>query len=355
MKAVIKRDVRNFLKNPILWIGLILVIAGIYQSVSPYLNIHYFASDQEIESLDDKIVTDAEVMNGYIPATTKQQKELGLDAIMQTMETEFDYTETERDKIREELETLPIPEIVSRLAETYNYNGANYTFENMERYKGSAQEVNEYIGEKMDGHSFSYYVSRKFADFCGLYMGFFATVLFAFLFLRDTSSKTYELLHTKPISAGGYIMGKIAGGFLVSCFIIGILNVIFMILCKISALRSEFTFHIWDFIYATVVYVLPNMLMIICVYTIVSLVFKNPLPAAPLLLLYMVYSNMGSYAADGTYGYNGKPLAIMVRFPGDFFETTPPPMVLLNQSFLILASVVIIALGIFIWKRRRVY
>lgn len=355
MKAVIKRDLRNFLKNPILWIGMILVIAGIYQNVSPYLNIHYFSSDQEIESLKDKPASDAEVMDGYIPVSANQQKELGLDVIMQTMEQELGYTKEECLKIREEVETLEIPEIVSMLSEKYNYYGAYYTFHRVEQTKGTAEEVNAYISEKMENRSFSYYFSRKFADFCGLYMGFFATVLFAFLFLRDTSSKTYELLHTKPISAGQYIMGKIAGGFLVSFLIIGILNVIFMILCKLSASRSDFTFHIWDFIYATTIYILPNMLMIICVYTIVSLIFKNPLPAVPLLLLYMIYSNMGSYAADGTYGYYGRPMAIMVRFPGGFFETTPPPMVLLNQIFMILASALIIALAIFIWKRRRVY
>ena len=45
--------------------------------------------------------------------------------------------------------------------------------------------------------------------------------------------------------------------------------------------------------------------------------------------------------------------AIMVRFPGQLFDTTPPPMVLLNQSFLILASVVIILFSIQLWKRRR--
>lgn len=33
------------------------------------------------------------------------------------------------------------------------------------------------------------------------------------------------------------------------------------------------------------------------------------------------------------FGYYGRPLAIMVRFPGQFFDTTPPPMALVNQSF----------------------
>ena len=51
----------------------------------------------------------------------------------------------------------------------------------------------------------------------------------------------------------------------------------------------------------------------------------------------------------------GKPLAIMVSIArGMRFDTTPPPMALLNQSFLIIVSVVIILISIQIWKRRRI-
>ena len=69
----------------------------------------------------------------------------------------------------------------------------------------------------------------------------------------------------------------------------------------------------------------------------------------------IVYSNMGSRSAEGVYGYYGRPLAIMVRFPGNFFDTAPPPMALLNQSFLLLAALCILLLSMQIWKRRRIY
>ena len=95
--------------------------------------------------------------------------------------------------------------------------------------------------------------------------------------------------------------------------------------------------------------------MIVSVYSLISLVLKSPLPAVPLLLLYIVYSNMGSRSAEGVYGYYGRPLAIMVRFPGNFFDTAPPPMALLNQSFLLLAALCILLLSMQIWKRRRIY
>lgn len=175
------------------------------------------------------------------------------------------------------------------------------------------------------------------------------------LFMQDTRRNTYELLHTKPVSAGKYLSGKVGGGFTVCLIILAILNLIFFGLCLVSAGDSGFTVRLSDFLLATCLYILPNMLMIVSVYSLVSLLCKSPLPAVPLLLLYIVYSNMGSRNAEGIYGYDGRPLAIMVRFPGGFFDTSPPPMALLNQSSLILAAVCIIFLAVQIWKRRRVY
>ena len=112
--------------------------------------------------------------------------------------------------------------------------------------------------------------------------------------------------------------------------------------------------RLWDFIVSTILYILPNMLMIVCIYTLIAFIFKNPLPGVPFLILYMTYSNMGRMNAEGIYGYWGRPLAIMVRFPGQLFDTAPPPMVLFNQSFLILMSLAILLMSVWIWKRRRI-
>lgn len=205
----------------------------------------------------------------------------------------------------------------------------------------------------MENKTFSFYYSRKFADFAGLFMFFFATIMLAVLFLQDTKKHTYELLHTKPMSAGKYVLGKVSAGFTVCLIALAILNIVFWALCLIYTKDSGFEVRLWDFVVSTVLYILPNMLMIVSVYTLISLIFKNPLPGVPLLILYMVYSNMGGRNAEGVYGYWGRPFAIMVRFPGQFFDTAPPPMALLNQSFLILASVAIILITMQIWKRRR--
>ena len=46
MKAIIKRNLKNYLKNPIFWIGLIVVLISMYQTLAPYLSIHYVKSDE---------------------------------------------------------------------------------------------------------------------------------------------------------------------------------------------------------------------------------------------------------------------------------------------------------------------
>ena len=354
MKAIIKREIRNYLKNPIFWIGLVIVLVGVYQLLSPYLKIHYFKSDEEIQSMSVTVLSDADIMEGYIPSSAEQKMELGIEKIKKTMIEEMKLPESQVNEIFSKTKDMDIEEIAQYLDEC-GYSYAKYTFEAMEYHQGSMQEVNQYIEEKLQEHSFSYYFARKFADYTGLYMAFFSTILLAFLFLQDTRKNTYELLHTKPVRAWQYVLGKISGGFFAVLFVVVVINIFFATLCGIYAKNAGFSVNVVDFLVATCIYILPNMLMILCVYAVVALLFKNPLPAVPLLLLYMIYSNMGSRGPDGKFGYYGRPLAIMVRFPGNFFDTTPPPMVWMNQLFLIVVSMVLVVLAIYMWKRRRVY
>lgn len=354
MKAIVKRELKGYLKNPIFWVGLVVVIAGVYQCLSPYLKIHYFKSDQEIQNISVEVISDADIMDGYVPSTQEQQIAIGGEQIRQTMIKEMNMPEDEANEIIKNMQGMSIRE-ASIYLERFGYYNAEYTFEDLKYHQGGMQEVNGYIEKKLQQHSFSYYFARKFADFAGLFMAFSSTILLAFLFLQDTRKNTYELLHTKPVRSWQYILGKIGGGFLVLLLTLGILNAIFIVLCAVHAKDAGFTMNSLDFVRSTCIYILPNMLMIVCVYTIVALIFKNPLPAAPLLFLYMIYSNMGSIGPDGVYGYYGRPLAIMVRFPGRFFDTTPPPLIFMNQVFLVITSLLFVVLAILIWKRRRVY
>ena len=354
MKAIIRREILNYLKRPLFWIAVLVVLFGVFQSLHPYLDIHYITSEKELKYDDPETVHEGDISEGYIPLSKNKRLGLWEKTIRENLLAEFGMKESEADGVIQEISGMEIKEACRYLEEQYHYYGANYTWEDTAYGKGTREEVNSYMEEKLEEHPFSWYFSRKFADFSGLFMGFAATVLLAVLFMQDMRKNTYELLHTKPISAAQYIIGKVAGGFLICLLILGILNLVFWVACLICTSGNGFEIRLTDFLLATCLYILPNMLMIVCAYTLVALLFKNPLPAAPFLVLYMVYSNMGSRNAEGIYGYYGRPLAIMVRFPGRFFDVTPPPLAMVNQICLLMASAVIVLIGIQLWRRRRI-
>lgn len=355
MRAVIKRELKNYLKNPILWIGLAVVLAGMFQQLSPYLRLHYFTSQQELSKAQQEMDGDRDILSGCIPAAPEKQRELAIQEICGTLEAEMGLSREETEDVAEKLREMDVAEIVAYLREEYQYYGAEYSFEDMEYYPGTLEEVNGYIEEKLEEHPFSWYFSRKFADFAGVFMSFFSVVLLAFLFYRDTRRDTYELLHTKPVRAGQYMLGKIAGGYLVILLILAVLNLVFDGLCLYYGRRAGLEVRVWELPLMTIFYVLPNLLMVVCVYGAISMIFRNPLPAAPLLFLYIIYSNMGSRGPDGRFDYYGRALAIFVRFPGNFFEIHLPPMANENQLFLLAASALLSVGAALIWKRRRSY
>lgn len=355
MRVIMQREIRNYIKNPLLWIGCVIVFFGIYQTLSPYLGIHYFQEDTVFKEISIFDAKDVDIMQGVIPSTEEEIMQLGLAEIKRQFIEDIGKSEKETEEIIKELEGMTVSEINVCLEEKYHFLSADFFFQAMEYRQGTAWEANDYIDKKLEENPFSYYFSRKFADFTGLFMGAFASILLAFLFICDTRRDTYELLHTKPVSAVSYVFGKIAGGFLTVTFVVMLLSAVFSILCLVTAGREGFSYRFWDIPLAAVIYILPNMLMVTSVYAGTALLFKTPIPAVPLMFLYIVYSNMGSIGPDGRYGYYGRPLAMMVRFPGSFFDVTPPPMALYNQLLLLFASVLMAFLGVVIWKRRRVY
>ena len=355
MKTIVRCEIRKYLKNPLYWIGLVLVIFGVYQQVSPYLGIHYF-TEQDIEAVAEIPIVEGEFMQGVIPTTNDQQRrEIWEQHLCEMFRTGYGMNEEETRALIDEMKDMDIGEMAGYLEENYAFLGAMREYRFITRYrKGTREEVNGYLDEKLQEKSFSWYFSRKFTDFTSLFLLFFAMILLSVLFLQDMRKNTYELLHTKPIRAPAYVIGKAAGGFLICVIALLILNLIFYGLCVIRTRAAGFEVHLYDFLASTAAYILPNLLMVVCIYELTALLFQNPLPAVPALFLYIIYSNMGSRNAEGLYGYYGRPLAIMVRFPGEFFEIVPPPMAALNQTLLILASAAILFLSVWIWKKRRI-
>lgn len=353
MIAIIRREIKNYFKRPLFWIGVLLVIYGVYSNTSPYLHTRYLAEGEKIMNDKPDTSNEGEVYEGYLPAGPKKHRKLWHEQLKQVL-LEDGETDAKVQKVIEKIENMELEEAYDYLDEKYDWYGSRYLYEDTAYFKGTAEEINSYLDQKMEKMPFSYYYSRKFADFAGLYMGFFAALMLSVLFLQDTKRPTYELLHTKPIRAGKYVLGKVSAGFIICMFVLAVLNLLFWLLCIVYTRESGFEIHLWNFIITTVLYILPNMLMIVSVYALIALIFKNPLPGVPFLILYMVYSNAGGRNADNVFGYAARPFAIMVRFPGQLFDVMQPPMAAINQSLLILSSAAILLISIQIWKRRRV-
>ena len=91
-------------------------------------------------------------------------------------------------------------------------------------------------------------------------ISFFAAVMLAFLFTADMKKETHELLHTKPITAGRYVMGKFLSGVTVLSFVVLIMMITFSILCMRNELSAGIPDVICHMAKATVLYVMPTVI-----------------------------------------------------------------------------------------------
>ncbi|EOS75804.1 hypothetical protein C817_04327 [Dorea sp. 5-2] len=48
MWSILKREVRNYMKNPLFWIGIAVGVWMIFQDTGPYLDIHYLKEGETI-------------------------------------------------------------------------------------------------------------------------------------------------------------------------------------------------------------------------------------------------------------------------------------------------------------------
>ncbi len=95
---------------------------------------------------------------------------------------------------------------------------------------------------------------QKIYGFCRIAYGLFCNSLAIILFIQDTRKSTYELLHTKPVTAIQYICGKVISGFISMLGVLVILNVIFFMLCLKTSLESGFPVTPIDFCVNSLIY-----------------------------------------------------------------------------------------------------
>lgn len=67
MLSILKREVKNYIKGPLFWIGIAIIVFMIFQNLSPYLNIHYLTEGESIVNDYPETFRDGDVFEGYVP------------------------------------------------------------------------------------------------------------------------------------------------------------------------------------------------------------------------------------------------------------------------------------------------
>ena len=76
MWSILKREVKNYWKNPLLWLGIAVGVLVVLQNVSPYLHIHYLAEGETIVNDYPETYRNGDACEGYVPTEEGQRREL---------------------------------------------------------------------------------------------------------------------------------------------------------------------------------------------------------------------------------------------------------------------------------------
>lgn len=148
-----------------MWIGLIIIVASMYQCLSSYLQIHYIKQNEQITQ-NDVALEDADVMDGYIPTSDDKERrreweDTIKETLMDTSQNGFGFSRQEADHVMKEIQNMDVKTASEFLESQYGYYNAIYAYEDLEIHKGTAEEINHYIERKLSEHSFSWYFAKN--------------------------------------------------------------------------------------------------------------------------------------------------------------------------------------------------
>ena len=145
MIAIFKREIMNYLKRPLFWVGVLLVIYGVFNATSPYLTTHYLTTGEKIINDQSNTSVEGEVYEGYIPATPEKHREVWHEKVKIKLTDVFGLTDSEAQNVIEKLESMNLKEAYAYLEQEYDWYGARYLYEDSTYYKGTAEEINAYL------------------------------------------------------------------------------------------------------------------------------------------------------------------------------------------------------------------
>ncbi len=80
---------------------------------------------------------------------------------MDTSKNGFGFSRQEADHVMKEIQNMDVKTASEFLESQYGYYNAIYAYEDLEIHKGTAEEINHYIEQKLSEHSFSWYFAKK--------------------------------------------------------------------------------------------------------------------------------------------------------------------------------------------------
>ena len=312
------------------------------------MNLHYIENEGELEKIYQ--IDSQGIVAGRIPTTYSEKLE-GLYTYLRSIGSDEEFVEKIQHHIEEN--SLDFREIYEYLENEQGMKGISLDIERKySEKKGTMKEINELISQYLSQGIFSEKISNKFTDFISLYLTMISILISVFLFRNELRKDTYELLHTKSFKASNYILSKVMGqvcAIILGCMVI----LIGLTICSIVTSKNlNVNYNIFYLFSRFLMFCIPNIIYISSFSCLISLIFKTPLPAIPILFLQVLYSNTGSTASDGSFTYVVRPLSLLTRFPGDFFKTVVKKEMYYNSILLLLVSLIILIASIQLWKRR---
>lgn len=355
MWKVIKSDMKRLLRNPLYYIGFLLIAVNIGICCKPYLMIHYYEMDYTPVELEERVELD--VYKGYIPPNDEnEQLEIGLQEYKKMMLRDNVMSLEEVNLIIDEIlsRNMNLEEAIKYLNRSGSVHISADLFDMKNCLKaGDSEEINNYISGKLSEETYTSFFSKKYVDYLGIHVMILCSILLIFLTLYDFSKNTYELLHTKSISPFHYVLSKLISGVLSIMIYVIIITLFFDCVAVVQGIRQGFPvnfFDIWQYVLLCTV---PSVIFAVCLYIFITCLFKKTIVAIPIILLFLFYANQG-VMLSGRYVYKHRLFQITPRFPDLFFETSIDGMLIANQILLVAMSVILLLLACKIWERRRI-
>lgn len=356
MCFVIKVKMIRILKNPVFAIGLIVMLIFVYMQCGRYLDIDYLTVNSQIKPVDEELIGDADVMDGYIPMS---EEENYIDRMFRFRDNLIKHVGMDEDLVNEMMNTalnMERQDAIDFLERECPFVAdlSGYFRSGEGKKLGTVTEINGYISEALDKEDFMDYFGRKYIDYLGTIFAFFCLILYPFYFAPDSRKDIYEILHTKPVSGGKYILLQALGSILIGLLAVVVITLISQGFVFVNKDRFNFavnTARIWKY---TLWCLIPTIVYISAVFLFFSILFKSPFPALPFLFIQILYSNAGVTSANGSYVYIHRPGAIMIRYPEMFFETRLSETFYAKQAFLLALGVIILVAAAILWEKKRI-